>query len=51
MSTVGGTPVRVTVASSVSDTEVPSLSTPTTVTMSVWLAPALPVKLPGNEQL
>ena len=43
--------VRVTTASSVSLTELPSSSAPVTVTMSVWLAPALPVKLPGNEQV
>ena len=43
--------VMVTTASSVSVASLPSSSSPVTVTTSVWLAPALPVKLPVNEQL
>ena len=48
---IGRTSVRVTTASSVSVASLPSSSSPVTVTVSVWLSPALPVKLPVNEQL
>ena len=45
---VGGTSVMVTVASSVSVAVEPSMSVTTTVTTSVWVAPASPMKLPVN---
>ena len=48
---VGLTSVRLTMASSVSVAVLPSLSTAAAETTSVWLAPALPVKVPVNEQL
>src|SRR5436305_5388156 len=44
----GTTLVSVTVAWSVSVTTVPAASWAVTVTVSVWDAPAGPVKLPGN---
>jgi hypothetical protein len=47
----GGTPSRVTTASSVAVAVLPAASVPTAVTTSVWLAPALPVKVPGKEQV
>jgi hypothetical protein len=48
--TVGSTSVMPTVASSVSVAVWLSSSTAVAVTMSVWVAPALPVKLPGKLQ-
>ncbi len=43
--------VIVTVASSSSETGLPSSSVPEAVTTSVWLLPALPDTAPLNEQL
>ncbi len=40
-----------TVASSSSETSLPSSSLPDAVTTSVWLLPALPLTAPVNEQL
>ena len=48
--TVGGTSVRLTVASSLSVSEVPSLSTATAVTVSVSLSPAFPKKSAAKKQ-
>src|SRR5215210_3690055 len=42
--------IRLTVASSLAVTTVPSSSVAVTVTTSVWDAPAGPVKSPGNVQ-
>ena len=46
-----GTFVIVTVASSSSETGLPSSSVPEAVTTSLWLLPALPVTAPVKEQL
>ena len=43
--------VIVTVASSSSETGLPSSSVPDAVTTSLWLEPALPLTAPVNEQL
>ena len=43
--------VIVTIASSSSETGLPSSSVPEAVTMSLWELPALPLTAPWNEQL
>ena len=50
MTRMVGSGVRVTTASSVSVTSTPWGFSPTTVTMSVWEAPATPKKSPGKVQ-
>ena len=45
---MAGRPVRVTVASSSSVTCTPTGFSPTTVTVSVWESPELPVKSPSK---
>ena len=50
-SIAAATSVIVTVASSWSETGLPSSSVPEAVTTSVWLLPALPLTAPVNEQL